>query len=176
MATPYTDTSAALKRIDDAMKELEQRKKDLKLAAERRRKLNIYVKHNKLTRSDLHAVASTMAKLRISRKDREEREARLHAVVVKHAKPKAKRKGGKDYPAKAELVPLGRRIAELINQKGVTYSEVGKAIGMHGSMVPGWEQGRWRIRPDKLARLEKYFGTPLANLLPPLPPNKAATK
>ena len=98
MPVPFKEATTALQRIDLMMKELEQRKKDLKVAAERRGKLMIYVRHNKLTRADLSSVAYQLPKTRITRKDREAN------LVKKRAR------SGKDYPPKAELVPFGKRL------------------------------------------------------------------
>jgi transcriptional regulator with XRE-family HTH domain len=154
MPVPFKETTTALQRIDLMMKELEQRKKDLKVAAERRGKLMIYVRHNKLTRADLSSVAYQLPKTRITRKDREAN------LVKKRAR------SGKDYPPKAELVPFGKRLRSIIKQSGYTYTEIGKAIGMHGSMIPGWERGQWQIKPDKLKKLEKFLGVSFKDVLP----------
>lgn len=147
----HSQPDLEMQKIEQAIEELKARRKQLQSRDAIRTRLLRYCNEQGYTRADLFAVIAQMPKIRITRKDRE---ARLKEVRNKHAPLKSK--------GKPELVTFGVKLRTARAAKGLSQTEVGKAIGKHPSLVGSWEMGKWRCVPENLAKLEKLYGVKLA--------------
>lgn len=53
---------------------------------------------------------------------------------------------------------------KLLDERGVTASEVAKATGLRPSMFTDWKKGRYTPKADKLQKVADYFGVTLRYL------------
>ena len=58
-----------------------------------------------------------------------------------------------------------KKFEKLLEKRGVTAYEVGKATGISTATLSHWKQGKYTPKVDKLSAIAKYFGVPLEELL-----------
>ena len=71
--------------------------------------------------------------------------------------------GNDAYPS-PEALQFGLRLRHLRVVKGLSQSDVAQQLGVRTPSVSGWETGRARPKPDRLAALAEVLGVSLAEL------------
>ena len=140
------ELSREIARLQAMQKELEERIELAKQGHQVRVQLLAYVKKEGLNRADVGWVYAQMPATRITKASR-----------LKRAAAKARSQVGKNIP-KPELVPMGSRIEAARHAMELSLKQAGLKLGLHQSVLSGYEKGKWRAGPEAAAKMEKLYG------------------
>jgi ribosome-binding protein aMBF1 (putative translation factor) len=136
------DVAKEIVRLQDMQKEILARIEQAKQGHQSRIQLLAYAKKQNMTRSDVGWVYAQMPATRITRKARLKR-ARSSQLSKNAPKP--------------ELQAMGDRMTEARKAKGISVKEASAKLGLHPSVIAGYEKGKWRAGPEARAKIEKLY-------------------